>query len=134
MYTLMLGQTWPQEVMVSKFSIFRGFNYVVQFWWMNLGILNFLERKKIAFYTLVVEHFDTFIYSLHYYHSYYYWSTRNTFLHSCRGTFRHFCLGTDRHFSSVTVLHCSFGSFLQTWHLIVLSHASVLVSWCHKSK
>ena len=88
---------------------------------------------------------------------------KNTFLHSCRGTFRHFCFGTDRHFSSVTVLHCSFGSFLQTWNLIVLSHlflyhkskqlgAALLLrlvfanlkcycfitcecsSWCHKSK
>ena len=43
-----------------------------------------------------------------------------TFLHSCRGTFLHFCFGTDRHFSSVTVLHCSFGSFLQTYSSIGL--------------
>ena len=43
----MLGRTRLQEVMVSKFRIFRGFNNdVVQFWWRNLGILNFLDRKN----------------------------------------------------------------------------------------
>lgn len=67
MYTLMLGQTWPQEVMVSKFSIFRGFNYVVQFWWMNLGILNFLDRKNflIKIYNPFLPYMYTLIVTLY---------------------------------------------------------------------
>ena len=64
MYTLMLGQTWPQEVMVSKFSIFRGFKLCCSVLVDESGNFEFSRQKKFLnqnlqpIFTLHHVHYD----------------------------------------------------------------------------